>query len=68
MPCSAMALARWRGGVAEGGDADAAEQVEVVVAVLVAQMDALAADEEIADCVRRSAAGAFLSAAWISSS
>ena len=33
-------------GVAEGGDADAAEQVEVVVAVLVAQMDALAADEE----------------------
>ena len=33
-------------GVAEGGDADAAEQIEVVVAVLVAQIDAVAADEE----------------------
>ena len=33
-------------GVAERGDADAAEQIEVVVAVLVAQIDALSADEE----------------------
>ncbi len=38
-------LDRWV-GVAEGGDADAAEEIEVVVAVFVAQVDALAADEE----------------------
>ncbi len=39
--------------VAERGDADAAEEIEVVVAVFVAQIDAVAADEEIGDCVRR---------------
>ncbi len=33
-------------GVAERGDADAAEQIEVVVAVLVAEVDALSADKE----------------------
>ena len=32
--------------VAERGDADAAEQIEVVVAVFVAQIDAVSADEE----------------------
>jgi len=33
-------------GVAEAGDADATEEVEVVVAVFVAQMDAMTAYEE----------------------
>ena len=32
--------------VAEGGDADAAEQIEIVVAVLVGEVDAVAAGEE----------------------
>ena len=36
-----------RMGVAERRDADAAEQIEVVVAVFVAQIDALPADEQI---------------------
>ncbi len=33
-------------GVAERGDADAAEEIEVVVAILVAEVDTLSADEE----------------------
>ncbi len=36
-----------RMGVAECRDADAAEQIEVVLAVFVAQIDALSADKEI---------------------
>ncbi len=36
-----------RMGVAERRDADAAEKIEVVLAVLVAQIDALPADEEV---------------------
>ncbi len=34
-------------GVAERGDADAAEEVEIVLAVFVAQEDALSADEKV---------------------
>jgi hypothetical protein len=34
-------------GVAEGRDADAAEEVKIVVTVFVAQVDALSADEEV---------------------
>ncbi len=39
--------------IAKRGDTDAAEQIEVVIAVLVAEIDAVAADEELGDCARR---------------